>query len=182
MATTRQPYSYVSDNPLNGIDPTGLCGWTDPASCAVDAGIWIGQQLPGETQQAYVAGLSGAANWVGTTSDQLNSGDPGQEAQGVLSSVMLAGMLVPGEGEAVAGGDEALNALRFSGDQDAIIQLGRDALQRCGGVTSDEAQNLLDWADEYGLPNSGQIESHIGRAFGQFPHIRVGPLRHLWIR
>ncbi|MGH3522590.1 MAG: RHS repeat-associated core domain-containing protein, partial [Mycobacterium sp.] len=36
LATTRQPYIYVDDNPLNGIDPTGLCwsgfGWACSAA------------------------------------------------------------------------------------------------------------------------------------------------------
>jgi RHS repeat-associated protein len=41
LATTAQPYAYVGDNPLNSIDPTGLCwsgfGWAcDAARYAVD--------------------------------------------------------------------------------------------------------------------------------------------------
>ena len=29
VATTRAPYAYVSDNPLNGTDSSGLCAWND---------------------------------------------------------------------------------------------------------------------------------------------------------
>lgn len=36
LATTRQPYAYVDDNPLNGIDPTGLCSWYNPV-CDVES-------------------------------------------------------------------------------------------------------------------------------------------------
>lgn len=42
VATTREPYSYVAGNPLNGTDPSGLhkCDWSHPWDCggsAVDA-------------------------------------------------------------------------------------------------------------------------------------------------
>jgi hypothetical protein len=42
VATTRHPYTYVYDNPLNLTDPTGLCPWNDP-------GCFVGLigQLPG---------------------------------------------------------------------------------------------------------------------------------------
>jgi len=30
---TRSAYGYVGGNPLNGSDPTGLCGWSDPLDC-----------------------------------------------------------------------------------------------------------------------------------------------------
>lgn len=30
LASTRQPYAYIDDNPLNGIDPTGLCSSWNP--------------------------------------------------------------------------------------------------------------------------------------------------------
>jgi hypothetical protein len=45
----------------------------------------------------------------------------------------------------------------------------------------DEAKVLLEWAKEYGLPYAGP-ESHPGRPFGKFLHIKVGPVNHLLVR
>jgi len=66
--------------------------------------------------------------------------------------------------------------LRFNVDQDALIQLAKDAKQ-VGGVTVDEAQTLLNWADEYGLPGRGP-EIHPDRLFDIW-HIHIGPVNHI---
>lgn len=39
LAATRQPYAYVEDNPLNGIDPTGLCSMWDLGFCQLGNAI-----------------------------------------------------------------------------------------------------------------------------------------------
>lgn len=68
----------------------------------------------------------------------------------------------------------------YTPDQDAVIQLAKDAKKR-GGVTTDEANTLKDWAEEYNLPSRGP-EAHPGRGFGSNPHIHVGPVNHLPIK
>ncbi|MGH2759977.1 MAG: pre-toxin TG domain-containing protein, partial [Actinomycetota bacterium] len=69
---------------------------------------------------------------------------------------------------------------RFTRDQDALIQLAKEAKRR-GGVALDEARILRKWADEYNLPSRGP-ERHLGRRWGSAWHIHIGPVRHIWIR
>jgi RHS repeat-associated protein len=66
---------------------------------------------------------------------------------------------------------------RFTPDQDALIQLVRDA-ERRGGVAASDVSILKQWANEYGLPFRGP-QVHPGRPIGQFPHIHVGPVNHV---
>ena len=41
VATTRSPYGYVRGSPVNGIDPTGMAGCSNPLGCFVPPG-WSG--------------------------------------------------------------------------------------------------------------------------------------------
>ena len=68
---------------------------------------------------------------------------------------------------------------RYSEDQDALIQLAKDAKRR-GGVPQDDANTLADWADELGLPGHGPAV-HTGRPGwgGTNVHINIGPVRHI---
>lgn len=61
-------------------------------------------------------------------------------------------------------------------DQDALIQLAKDAKQR-GGVSTNEAETLIRWAIEYGV-DFQPIKSHPERNFN-IPHIHIGPVNHL---
>jgi hypothetical protein len=49
-----------------------------------------------------------------------------------------------------------------------------------GNLHADDAQALLDWADEYGL-NSHDVMTHSGRSGfgGTVPHITIGPVSHI---
>jgi hypothetical protein len=66
----------------------------------------------------------------------------------------------------------------FNPDQDALIQLAKDA-QRRGGVNQRDAQTLLDWANEYGLRNRNDIGTNhwVGG-----DHIHIGPVNHLPVK
>ncbi len=69
--------------------------------------------------------------------------------------------------------------LRFGPDQDAVIQLAKQA-KRTGGVTEEEAKTLLDWAKEYGVKPA---QNHIGTDhWVGGDHIRVGPINHIPVK
>lgn len=68
-------------------------------------------------------------------------------------------------------------ARRFTPDQDALIQLAKNA-KRQGGLTAGEGSILREWADEYGLSSRGP-EAHPGRGFGSSPHYHIGPVNHI---
>ncbi|WP_245472292.1 RHS repeat domain-containing protein [Rhizobium jaguaris] len=63
----------------------------------------------------------------------------------------------------------------FTPDQSAVVDLAKGA-QR-GGLSITDAQTLLGWAQEYGLPCRGP-EIHPNRPFNIL-HIHVGPINHI---
>jgi len=76
-------------------------------------------------------------------------------------------------------------AADFSEDQNALVALAKAAkkgkIPGISGISRKEAQTLLDWAKEYGVGNGGKIEQHANRPLAQFPHIRIGPINHIWV-
>jgi RHS repeat-associated protein len=109
---------------------------------------------------------------------QRASGDIGDEEFGELKIPLLFVMLaaeIPDES-----GDSGQFSQRFSPDQDALIQLAKEA-KRMGGVDVDEAEILEAWANEYGISFRGP-EVHPNRPHGRIPHIHVGPVDHIPVR
>jgi len=49
------------------------------------------------------------------------------------------------------------------------------------GITSEEAQIMMDWADEYNVPRSKGFERHLGRNYDKW-HIRIGSHDHITIK
>ena len=67
---------------------------------------------------------------------------------------------------------------QFNPDQDALIELAKDAENR-GGVSGNDAQTLLDWANEYNIqPPAHGPEIHPNRNFNIW-HIHIGPVDHI---
>jgi uncharacterized protein RhaS with RHS repeats len=93
-ATTRQPYAYGYDDPLNVTDPSGLFGWDDVkhaagwAAGAVATGVGAAHDYLINTQSTLVAGLGR---------------DLGQGAQGVGQSFVVASAFTGVAGIARAG-------------------------------------------------------------------------------
>ena len=62
-------------------------------------------------------------------------------------------------------------------DQQALNELGKEAKQN-GGVSEKDAEKLVNWGNEVGLPSRGP-ESHPNRPHGKEPHINVGHNDHI---
>jgi len=70
VASTRSPYSYVSDNPQNGTDPTGMACWPPwSSSCSINLpfGLCIANGAP-----TCSAGLTGLPNFR----ENVSTSDP----------------------------------------------------------------------------------------------------------
>ena len=156
---TRAPYGYASSDPLDEIDPTGLdsCGIF---SVVCNTLVNIGRGATG--------GLTDKIdNWI-------SPGSSCTVAQNsAVADIAFAGSWLDGEGEAAAA---ARAAVRFTDDQQALVKLAQ--LAKRSGVSADDAETLLKWADEVGLPARGP-EIHPNRPVVNSWHIHVGPVDHI---
>lgn len=73
----------------------------------------------------------------------------------------------------------ASDVKRFTPDQSALVDLAKEAKRT--DVNPEDAETLVKWADEYGLPYH-DIQSHPSREYGKFPHINIGPVEHILIK
>jgi RHS repeat-associated protein len=150
------PYNYAYDSPVNAVDPTGLLSWEDVSNASAGALDFL--TFGGSTKLAgEVFGFNSACANFGTA--------------GEVGAVLGVGLgLFDGETEA---------ELAFTAEQDAVIQLAKDA-KRSGGLTQGDAGTLREWANEYGLPSRGP-EIHPNRPgwAGENLHMHIGPINHI---
>ena len=160
-------YAYVDNDPLNLLDPVGLR---------------IVMVLPPYDQDYSVR----ASRWAADKSIDPNNAwyeDAFYTGIGILLSFFLPE--VRGYTEtavtigfcAVAGSPGG----RFNPDQQALVQLAKDAQAR-GGVSPVEGATLVEWGKELGFGDAarGPEGPHPGSSLG--PHIHVGPVNHILVK
>ncbi len=136
-------------------------------------------------EQAIVRGI---ANFV-VLDDISTLKNPNANAfQKGLAGVSIIGNIVPPAklakvaklGKAAKYVDGAFDvSKRFDPNQQVVIDFAKEAQRK--GITSEDAQTLLKWADEYGIDSRGP-EIHSRRPYGKNPHIHIGPIDHIFIK
>ena len=154
-------YLYGANDPVTGIDPTGLSTIFANESVARFT-LWItGGERSWLDNKATVDKVGTAALAVGAVC-----------TAGVWTAAVVA---IAGAEFAVASSPVvAATGQRFNENQQALIELAKRA-QNVGAKLS-EARILLDWAREYGLKALDHINTThwIGG-----PHIHIGPVNHI---
>jgi RHS repeat-associated protein len=199
--TTGHPYAYVENDPVGGIDAAGL---RRGPSLFERGAIVVHDSLHGAANkfvQNHPSGAQRVVDFSAGTLDVLTFGHvnavvpASAEESWRLSEYFYAGSAfgsavqsgVPtagiaalcARGKSLKFGEEGFAALGvgkpFSADQRALVEIAKGARR---GVTKEEAATLVGWADELGLKNHG-IQAHVGRGFGSFPHVNIGPIKHI---
>ena len=184
--TALNGYAYGDASPIVMSDPTGMAVTLDDPTLGACSGrkgtcggygplsfLWnedASKQLVDDLRQALnkVPGVAGLAEIGGKTPEERRRFDN------------MIGMATIGMGGIGAGGSaaEELASLRFTADQDALIQLAKTAKRT--GVTPGEANILKRWANELGVVFRGP-ERHLTRDV-DFLHIHIGPIDHIPVR
>ncbi len=143
----------------------------DPLGAALGASI-------GGSVFGWVGGTLGAGGGLLTGPGAIVA-SPGGAVAGFAGGATFGALVGGAIGDAI-GNWINLQAQANTPDQDAVIQIGKEAKQ-LGGVTEDEAKIIKEWATETGVPFRGP-ESHPNRPVGRFPHIHVGPIGHIPVK
>jgi RHS repeat-associated protein len=144
-------YEYVDSDPLGFIDPHGL------NSIAIGAG----------TGALSAADLAFIGFGTGVAVGAWEASGAGKAVSREAASAAIAAAAL-------------LCGAKHTGDQEALVELAKDAKNRKVPLTKEDAEALLDWAKETGLRGRGP-ESHPGRPHGKKPHIHIGPVDHIGV-
>jgi RHS repeat-associated protein len=191
-------YAYVRNNPVNAADPTGMFGMSITISAPAPLILPQAREIFDDWNR-WFWGLSTVQRldrwhqqWTQRVeNDRLRSANTfrvrhGQEPfmtyeQCLAEAAYMCDpdMLLPFVGgvrrSAFDRAAKLIAAARYTKQQQAVIALAKEAVRR-GGVTKEEAMQLIKWAKEYGIPYQNHIGTNhwIGGA-----HIRIGNINHI---
>ncbi|SDE72436.1 intein C-terminal splicing region/RHS repeat-associated core domain-containing protein [Blastococcus fimeti] len=137
-------------------------GWTHADDLAV------GDLLQGATGELRVVQRTGDRGWV--------------KSQTVYNlTVANVHTFIVGDSGAGTLVHNCASSKRFTGAQDAVIQLARDAKAR-GGLTPKDARTLDRFRKEAALWGHGIMKHPVRSGAGARAHINVGPIKHIPVR
>lgn len=165
---TESPYGYAGQDPINGSDPSGALTIT------LGGGSWTSSN-----PVTFGGGPQITSNPASTGGSRITLHPASTGGSRITSyPVTLGGgsWIAPFP---VTNGGMVTTSQRNNPEQETLIELAK-AKKR--GVTPDEADTLLDWAAEYGVPHHGQEQHTHGSPISRAPHIHIGPVGHIPVK
>ncbi|OHB56974.1 MAG: hypothetical protein A2173_09250 [Planctomycetes bacterium RBG_13_44_8b] len=208
-------YTYCGNNPVNFVDPYGLChksgGWIDWLQGGLDVigifdpigisdaanaliyagrGQWSNAAISGIAIIPYIGDLGKGGKYgakalkaADKVNDLRKAADKANDLRKAVDKTSDLRKAVDKTSDLAKYSDEAAeltkNVLKHNDDQAALIKLAKDAKK--SGVSADDAETLLSWADEYKLPHRGP-EIHPKRPHGKDLHIHIDKQGHIKIK